>query len=390
MSAIKIRSNQSKFPAKATRIPHLRNLLWYNSDTCIPIRSTMKTNSNSELNIHVALASDNNYFEGLLMTAWSIAKHCSKPRNLVIHVLDGGIVPENIDFLRQALSPFGCQLSFISLGIAQRRIASFKPYHGSIMPYARLLLPDLLPSVNQIVYSDVDILWIADIALLWENLDEKAIIHYTPHHPSTLNKLNQKEFNWFIQHGFKPDQTRYFCSGVIVLNLFKFREDNLNNKMLSIIKSDNGDVPQDDQTVLNAFMFDRSDVRELDYRWQIGTGNTMSVPDNLKFVLHFAADTPWKTIHANHHMLTDAILLWHKFHAKVRDITVWQSLRNCNSSLDIVAGRLLFLLSSSSRAIRFLIMFYMIVSGKKNNIPCINAFMVRSQNLRKVLRLCIV
>lgn len=46
-------------------------------------------------NIQVALSSDDNYFVGLLTTAWSIARNCSRPHNLIFHIIDGGISDAN-------------------------------------------------------------------------------------------------------------------------------------------------------------------------------------------------------------------------------------------------------------------------------------------------------
>lgn len=342
---------------------------------------------NDKLNqgqIHVALASDNNYFEGLLVTATSIAQTCSRPECLTFHLLDGGITQENYTYLNARLSSFGCQLSRISMN-QDLELGKFKIYHGSKMTYARLLLPDLLPDVAHVIYSDVDILWHADIAELWDGLSTNAILHYVPPHPNSFSKLGSEESKWFTDNGFCVKPERYFCAGMIVMNLGKLRLENLSTKMVALLEEHYGQVPQNDQTVLNAFMGCRNDTKALDYKWQIGTGNTTIIPDDKSFVLHYAADTPWKTIHANHHMLTDAFLLWHKAHAQMRGISIWQSLRSCNSPIDIIAGRTLYLLASNFTIIRLLIRTYMVFSGKRDGIPCINAFMVKSMPLKELI-----
>lgn len=334
----------------------------------------------NEQSIHVALASDDNYFEGLLVTAVSIAQHCSRPKALTIHLLDGGVSPSHYAFLQEKISLYGSELS--SVRVDQKAMESFNIYHGSRMTYARFLLPDLLPDVGTVIYSDVDILWHADVAQLWQCLDPDAVLHYVPHHPDSFSSVGRETEQWFRKNGFALDKSRYFCAGMIVMNLEKFRAESLGRKMIEVAETRH---PQNDEPVLNAFMATRDDVRPLDYKWQIGTGITAIIPDDLQFVLHYAADTPWKSFHANHHMLTDAILLWHKFHAQLRGITTWQSLRGCNSPIDIVAGRTLFLLAVHLKIVRLLIKAYMILCGKKDGLPVINAFMVRSKPLAKMI-----
>lgn len=340
----------------------------------------MQTSKNS---IHVALASDNNYFEGLLTTAVTIATNCSRSRDLVFHILDKGISREKVDFLLENLKRYDCKISVLDI-TNEHQISGFKPYHGSTVPYARLLLPDLLPSVNQVIYSDVDILWLIDIAELWDSLDGNAVMHYVPPHPNAFHSERSIESDWLIKNGFQPKMERRFCSGMIVMNLQKFRAEKLHHQMLAVLDKNDGHAPNDDETILNAFMFSRNDTKAIDFKWQIGTGNTKAIPKDLKVVLHYAADTPWKTIHQNHHMVTDAIFLWHKIHASIRKITPWQSLRQCNSPFDIITGRLLYLAASNFSFIRCLLRAVLTMRGHREGIPRLNAFMTKS-NIKKLL-----
>ena len=335
--------------------------------------------------ISVVLASDDNYFRGLLVTAFTIAKNCSRPRDLLFYILDGGISDSNKRFLRDLLARYGCQTWIIDVA-NEKTISGFRPYHGSTMTYARLLLPDLLPSVEKVVYSDVDVLWLADIALLWNVLNTDSIIHCVPPNPHAFPQDRSVEAEWMNNHGFQPRMERRFCAGVLVFNLRKFRDEGLHLKMLSTLVANHGEVPCNDETILNAFMFQRDDVGMLDFKWQIGMGNVKAIPPDCEFVLHFAADTPWKTIHANHHMLTDAILLWHKIYAAASGTTVWNSLRKCNSPFDIIAGRMFYLSASRCAFVRVILRVLMRLTGRSGGISCVMAFAVKSR-LADMLRL---
>ena len=334
--------------------------------------------------IHIALASDNNYFEGLVTTAVSIAANCSRPREIVFHVLDGGLTEDNIMFFKSTLARWNCQISFVDIA-GTSAISGFRTYHGSTMTYARILLPGLLPDVEWIVYSDVDILWFADVAELWDGLDKKAIVHYVPPNPDSFRQDRSVETEWLVRNGFQSRPERRFNAGMIVLNLRQFRTERLQEKMLRMIEENGGHAPNVDETILNAFMSERDDTRPIDFKWQIGTGPAKSVPADLEFVLHYAADTPWKTIHANHHMLTDSILLWHKVHAQVRNMSTWRSLRSCNGATDIVLGRALYLSASNAQIVRGLLLALLLLRGHGKGRSLLKAFMAKS-NVGKMLR----
>ena len=332
--------------------------------------------------IHVALVADDNYFEGLLVTAWTIVTNCSRPADLMLYIIDGGISTKHFSFLLDKISSLGstvCRIDASKIGMA-----SFRQYHGSTMTYARLYLPDILNDVDTLIYSDVDILWHADIAELWNTIDHNAVLQYVPQHPASIPKVNDEEADWFRNNGYMLKREEYFCAGMIVMNLRIFRAERLHEKMLDVLQANNGAVPNNDQTVLNAFMFERTDAKRLATFWQIETSEAALVPDNLKFVLHYAEDAPWKTIHRIHHMLTDSFVLWHMTYASIRGITTRQSLKSCNSAIDILVGRALYLAASNLGIVRVLLRCIMILTGKKGGIPCLNGFMAKT-NLRHLV-----
>lgn len=323
--------------------------------------------------IHVALASDNNYFEGLLTTVWTLARNCSRPKQLTLNILDGGITEENWSFLKNSISKFGSALNRVPID-QTATLGKFKSYHSSKMTYARLLLPDLLPGeVHQIIYSDVDILWLVDVAELWDSLDPSAVIHSVPN----IAKPSQHEIDWFRNNGFPYRDGQRFCAGMIVLNLDIFRREKLHIQMLNTLTAHQGYVPNNDETILNAYMFGRPDRKSLPHRWQHSSSPPIPAYESVGFVLHFAADTPWKSIHSVHHMLTHQILLWHQYHAVIRKITTWESLRQSNNTADIIFCRALYIAAIYLFPFRTLLRTLLILKGNRNGINCLNNFMRR-------------
>lgn len=324
--------------------------------------------------IHIALASDNNYFEGLLTTAWSMAYHCSDPENIVFHILDGGISNDNWDFLLTRLHEFGCQIDrqIVDQNV---RFNGFKCHHGGRMTYARLLLPELLPNVGQIVYSDVDILWLADVAELWASLNPDGVLHYVK---DTVFPRAEAETTWLKENRLAIENR--FCAGMIVMNLCKFRDEKLHMKMMDMLIKHDGHIPDNDETVLNVFMFGRQDAIPIARRWQcISRGNDDF--DSRGYVLHFADDAPWRNLHTIHHMLTNQILSWHKYHAKARQTTTWRSLRQFHSVFDILFCRILYLCAVNCGFIKSMLHLFLTIRGREDGIHCIDQFTVKYPNL---------
>lgn len=250
--------------------------------------------------------------------------------------------------------------------------AGFREYHGSSrMTYARLLLPDLLPQVKQIIYSDVDILWTADIAELWDSLDPDAVIHCTPskHSPP-------KEIEWCKQYGYTFEHGMRFCAGIVVFNLEKFRAENLHRKMLAALEACGGHAPCNDETVLNALTFGRKDRGFLPARWQHMSAGQIKPLESDGCVIHYLMDTPWQSIHKYHHLMTDAHILWHRFHAEARQISVWRSMRMSNSPLDIIFCRALYLGASHIGIVRAFLRRILILKGKRDNLSALDPYMM--------------
>lgn len=323
--------------------------------------------------IHVALASDNNYFEGLLVTAWSIARNCSRPKNLVLHILDGGIAPDNWDFLVRRIGTFGSTIDRLVID-QTASFGSFRTYRGNgRMTYARLLLPDLLPQVGNIIYTDVDIAWVVDIAELWDSLSPTAVLHYV----IKGGPIIPEEISWFENNGFKIEDNARFCAGMIVMNLEVFRRENLHIKMLDSIVGSNGNTPCVDETVLNAYMFGRTDKVVLPRRWQRMSGGAQDTIEHDGCVIHYGADAPWRNLAKSHQMVTPQHIIWHRLHAEARQTTTWNSFRMFSPAAAIILFRTLYILGSNLIIARKALHLIMVFKGLKKNIPCLDCYLCK-------------
>ena len=100
------------------------------------------------------------------------------------------------------------------------------------------------------------------------------------------------------------------------------------------------------------------------------------------FVIHYGSDAPWQSLHKYHHLLTDAHLIWHRFHAEVRQCSVWHSMRMANGWSDIIFCRALYVLGANVGIFKRLLHAAMIARGLRNNIVCLDCYLERFDTSR--------
>lgn len=269
--------------------------------------------------IEVALASDEHYVCGLLVTAVSLAKSASDNAEIRFNVLDGGISDEVwLDF-EEKVRAVHARSVFNRVKVDDARFAAFPEWNGkSRLTYARLLLPQILPDAEHVIYCDVDFLWRADIAELWPLRDARTIVQSVP---DGTDDTERREGPWFAARGLAYSRERYFCAGLSIFNLRLFRELNVAERVLAFLDS-HADVQFVDQSALNAILGGAplaecvENIRMLPAKWQ--RLSRFVTAEDLKngCAIHYAGDTPWGQ-GCRIQPLTDLQLLWHDFHGEL-------------------------------------------------------------------------
>lgn len=158
--------------------------------------------------VHVVLAADANYAPGLEVTKKSMLRSCATPERLVFHVFDE---------------------------TALRNLAGvevFDRFHTSRMTYLRLFLPELLPEVDWVVYSDVDTIWNRDVCELAGLFDASVSIQWVRDLKSTVRDVRP----WFRKSGLAVDESRYGCAGICLMNLRKMRQTHLSARAIDLVR----------------------------------------------------------------------------------------------------------------------------------------------------------
>lgn len=285
--------------------------------------------------IVIALPSDEQYVCGLTVTAASLAMYASREVVLAFHILDGGIRDDTFAAFEAKVRPFHSHCEFYRHRVDEAAFKDFPAWSGNRMTYARLLIPQFLPEEEFCIYSDSDFLWLTDIAELWQ-LRKREVIFQSAR--ETYDRTLDREETWFREHNLPFDRNRYICAGLSFYNLRLMREEKSVQKISDFI-TQHPDIRMADQTAINALLRDRLTV--LDSRWQRLTISREDGERVLGKALHYAGEIPWKRGLWTQ-MLTDTILLWHRYNGKIHRRSTWWSLRQSFSCREILERRALW------------------------------------------------
>lgn len=196
------------------------------------------------MELHIAFSSDNNYAIHLGVAIKSLLETNTNFDEIYIHVLDNKISKENKEKLKEIVSDkaylFFYELSDLLLTLEK----TYKiPQTISISSYARLFLSEILDKeISKIIYADCDAIFMKPLEHLWRAGIENFSLAGVLDHVGVDNKL---------KIGLEKDSS-YINAGFLLINLEKWRQTSAQQKMISFIESQNGNVIHHDQGVINA------------------------------------------------------------------------------------------------------------------------------------------
>lgn len=179
--------------------------------------------------INVAFTIDNNYPYYTLLVINSILKNNKSDSEYNFYVIENNITDKNKKMMRRYVEKRGQNIEFININTDIIDDGDYLfGFSNRITPIgmARIMIPDLLPkTVDKVLYLDSDILVLGDL----KNLYDTDIQNY--HAAMAKNIVDKKHLSSYNLKG------NYFNSGVILMNLNKWREDSITKQMLLYIKN---------------------------------------------------------------------------------------------------------------------------------------------------------
>jgi lipopolysaccharide biosynthesis glycosyltransferase len=216
----------------------------------------------------IGCGTDARFAMPLAVTLRSALERLRPGREVHVYVVDGGIAPADADRLRRVLAGVpGAAPRVTLVPAAEAGLATLRTgAHFSAANYFRLLLPEVVPAhLHRVLYLDADLLVRADLAPLWEAemggapllaaRDYSAPVVGAPYGLPNHAAL-----------GLAAD-TPYLNSGVLLMDLRRWREEEIARRVLEYTRRHADLVRYADQDGINAVL--AGTWGELDPRWNV-------------------------------------------------------------------------------------------------------------------------
>ena len=252
--------------------------------------------------INICLSSDDNYAKHAGVVIASILYNANSDDNLIISILDGGISEKYKNEILSLKSIKNCEINFIKIDNAMFDIFKDIQTHAyiSLPAYFRLKMPTFLPEAKKVIYLDCDVIVNTSLKELYETDIDNYLL---------AGVLDSK------RRMIKKNPT-YINTGVLLINIEKLREDNLENKVLEYAKQNAKKIKFGDQEIINDVC--KGKIKLIDKEWNVQSSNFVNrscYTHNPK-IIHFVSQRkPWHFGSFSYHK---------NFYFKYLQLTPWK------------------------------------------------------------------
>lgn len=241
--------------------------------------------------IPIFFSSDDNYIPFLSVAINSLISNASKEYNYEIIILNSGLSSDNME----KISKYDKENIKIKFEDVRHKIKDIvkdlelrlRDYY-SISIFYRLFIPSLFKEYKKAIYLDADIVLVDDISKLYNEEIDEFLVAGVP--DEVVN--NNVYFREYSVKSLDLEPGNYFNSGVLLMNLEKFREEKIEEKFLHILSKYNFDVIAPDQDYLNFLC--KGKVKYINRGWDRMPNPDETFNDNDLHLIHFNMfQKPW-------------------------------------------------------------------------------------------------
>lgn len=180
--------------------------------------------------LHASIASLYDTNGDLDLDVWIIADNVTDTNKEKIDNLTTKYKQKEINWIENVEIPFKLKLD-----------------RGSVSSFSRLFLGEALPKeVTKVLYIDCDI-------IIMDSLRELFSMEFNESIVQGVSDVLNKEYKKVLEI---PANKPVFNAGVLYIDLEKWREERVEEKLISVIQKFNGNIIQGDLGVLNAVLYD--------------------------------------------------------------------------------------------------------------------------------------
>lgn len=247
--------------------------------------------------IPVAFAVNDNYLKYASVTIASILHHQKDDEWYSFYILHRDITEEHQMVLEDWITARNASVEFINVREKMDSRLLYVSGYITEETYYRILIPELLPDWEKIIYMDCDIICLSNLG----DILEAAVFDDDVWLAGTMASRNEGRNEYCMEHLGIPSDT-YIFAGMLVMNVRKLCEIEFREKCLSFLKEKKW-LKQHDMDLINAVSYGH--IQVLDQHWHTTVGaiayKTGIKADQLKkgnldcCMLHYATLKPWTT-----------------------------------------------------------------------------------------------
>jgi len=241
--------------------------------------------------IPIFFATDDNYFKYLAVTLSSIEMHASDEYIYDVKILSTGLSEENARAVKSLGFPH-LSVNVVNVDEKMKKLRSnvtkrLRDYYSESIFY-RIFISHLFPNLDKAIYLDCDIVVNDDIAKLYFTDLGENILGAVP--DESIAPI--PEFCVYVDKVVGAPEGKYFNSGVLLINAKKFREEDVEEKLLHLIDEYNFHTVAPDQDYLNYLC--RGRVHYFDIGWNKQPNQNVDFDEDKIHLIHYNMfNKPW-------------------------------------------------------------------------------------------------
>lgn len=200
------------------------------------------------LNLIVVYSSDNYYAQHLGVSMISLFQNNKEFKSINVYIIENNISASNKKNIITISQNYNRSVHFIDFYPFALKLQLNIGNSISINSYARLFITSIMENdIDKVIYLDCDSIINHSLMDLWKkDISE----YYVAGVCDTVSDNTKLRINMDIN---KP----YINAGMLLINLKKWREENVEQKFIKFIESYNGEVYHHDQGTINGVLNDK-------------------------------------------------------------------------------------------------------------------------------------
>ncbi|MCQ2081499.1 MAG: glycosyltransferase family 8 protein [Lachnospiraceae bacterium] len=246
------------------------------------------------MNINMAASFNQKYLNYAYVMLFSFLENQNKGDDICAYVLESDLDNESKEILDELFKKYGACINFIHVNPADfpRELKTNEAW--SLEIYYRLLLPYIIDDVETMLYLDVDVIVNQSVRELFSiDWEEKMVYAYPDVNTPPFGDKRDELLDYQLSTGYK-----YFCSGVMLMNLKKIRKEIRLTDFWELAKKWNYEMIAPDQDLLNGIFWNKVGYLEDKYsvysKYAFNKGSKYEDIKESACIIHFAGDKPWQ------------------------------------------------------------------------------------------------